>query len=151
MLKFDSGIMYIIDMGNGKNTYNFKIKMSDDFVRCHLIPFVLFWSGILSPVVTDESVVIICALVPFYGYLYSLYVSRGKKTQAISSVLWSFFTSLILFVPFAGLMVFFESFEVVAGMMVVNAFMSIILYFLARISYACETTFIFPFYVPPSD
>jgi len=143
--------MYIMDMRNGKMTYNFKLKMSEDFARCHLIPFVLFWSGILSPVVTKEPVVIICALVPFYGYLYSLYVSKGKKNQAISSVLWSFFTSLLLFVPFAMLRNVFSAFEVVAGMMIVNTVMSIILYFLARISYACETTFVFPFYVPPCD
>ncbi len=143
--------MCIRSMRKGKWTYSFKLKMSDDFIRCHLIPFILFWFGILSPVVTNEAVVIICALVPYYGYLYSLYVSRGKKNQAISSVLWSFFTSLFLFVPFAGLRTVFEPFEVVACMMLVNTVMSIILYFLARITYACETTFVFPFYVPPSD
>lgn len=140
-----------MDMRNEKKTLKVNIKMSDDFVRCHLIPFVLFGAGILSPVVTDEAVVIICALVPFYGYLYSLYVSRGKKTLAMSSVLWSFLTSLLLFVPFTGLRNVFESFETVACMMLVNIAMSVILYFLARISHACETTFIFPFYIPPSE
>lgn len=143
--------MYIIDMRNGKKTYNFKLRMSEDFVRCHLIPFALFWSGILSPVVSKEPVVIICALVPFYGYLYSLYVSKGKKNQAISSVLWSFFTSLFLFVPFVSLRTVFVSFEIVSCMMIVNTVVSIVLYFLARIAYACETSFVFPFYVPPSD
>ena len=143
--------MYIKDIKNGKKTCNFKLRMSEDFVRCHLIPFALFWSGILSPVVSKEPVVIICALVPFYGYLYSLYVSKGKKNQAISSVLWSFFTSLFLFVPFASLRTVFVSFEIVSCMMIVNTVVSIVLYFLARIAYACETSFVFPFYVPPSD
>jgi len=140
-----------MDMRNGKMTYNFRLKMSEDFVRCHLIPFFLFWSGILSPVVTKEPVVIICALVPFYGYLYSLYVSRGKKNQAISSVLWSFFTSLLLFVPFSVFRAVFDVFEVVAGMMVANTVMSAIIYFIARICYMCDSAFVFPFYIHHSD
>lgn len=143
--------MYIVGMRKTKKTYRIRLRMSEDFVRSHLIPFVLFWMGMLTPVVTSDPMVIIFALVPFYGYLYSLYVSRGKMNQAMSSVLFSFFTSLLLFVPFAGLRTFFEPFEIIACMMLVNTVMSIILYFVARIAFLCDTTFVFPFYVPPSD
>ena len=53
----------------GKTSLNRKI-----FALCAVIPFVLFWVGILSPLWTDNFVVYVFALLPYY--LYTFYVSN---------------------------------------------------------------------------
>lgn len=44
------------------------------YVFCALIPFILFWAGVLSPLWTDNFVVYALALAPYYLYVY--YVSN---------------------------------------------------------------------------
>lgn len=76
--------MYIIDMRNGKKTYNVNVVKTVDF-HSVILPLVLFGLGILVPVITDEFLVIALSFAPFYGYMFwnekkfnesSIFVSR---------------------------------------------------------------------------
>ena len=57
---------------------NYKCKVH---VICAFIPFVLFWAGVFSPLWTENFVVYVLALAPYY--LYTFYLSNdwidGKK------------------------------------------------------------------------
>lgn len=35
----------------------------------YTIPFFLFWGGILTPFITDEFLVLLCSLIPFYTFV----------------------------------------------------------------------------------
>lgn len=59
--------MYIIDMRNGKKTYNVNVVKTVDF-HSVILPLTLFGLGILVPVITDDIFVIIFSFVPYYGY-----------------------------------------------------------------------------------
>lgn len=42
------------------------------YVLCAVIPFILFWTGITSPLWTDNFIVYVFALVPYYAYAFYL-------------------------------------------------------------------------------
>ena len=44
------------------------------YILCTVIPFILFWTGITSPLWTDNFIVYVFALAPYY--LYTFYVSN---------------------------------------------------------------------------
>lgn len=47
-------------------------SMRKIYVLCTVIPFVLFWAGITSPLWTDNFIVYIFALAPYYLYIILL-------------------------------------------------------------------------------
>lgn len=101
MLKFDSGIMYIIGMRNGKMTSKVRKMESNEVILGLVIPFILFWGGVLTPVVIDSLIVWILCLVPFYGFvIISDNVLRGKidRSTFVSSIFLGFLSSVVLFV-----------------------------------------------------
>lgn len=49
-------------------------SMRKIYVLCSVIPFVLFWAGITSPLWTDNFVAYVFALAPYY--LYTFYISN---------------------------------------------------------------------------
>ena len=73
---------------NDKRMLPSKRKIS---VLCAIIPFILFWAGILSPVWTDNFIVYVFALAPYY--FYSFYVSNdwidGKNLYMTSEGLYA--------------------------------------------------------------
>lgn len=49
-----------------------------------IIPFILFWGGMLSPFYTDDILVLIFSLVPFYLYLFFCeFVPEKMKDQVV--------------------------------------------------------------------
>lgn len=51
-----------------------------------IIPFVLFWGGMLSPLYTGDILVWICSLVPFYGYLFVCEFATEKTKEQVVGV-----------------------------------------------------------------
>ncbi|MBO7060115.1 MAG: hypothetical protein J6W54_03330 [Fibrobacter sp.] len=87
---FDMIFVYIIDVGRLKmktvNDMNVDVAgkavlKRKIFMLCAVIPFVLFLAGVLAPVWTDNFIVYVFALLPYY--LYTFYVSNdwidGKR------------------------------------------------------------------------
>lgn len=86
-------------MRNGKKTYNVKGMDLNDFILGCVIPFILFWGGILTPVVTDSLLVWIFCLVPFYGFvIVSDNVLRGRVSEStfVASIILGIFSSILL-------------------------------------------------------
>ena len=94
---FDMFFVYIIDVGRLKmktvNDMNVDVvgkavSKRKIFTLCAVIPFVLFLTGILAPVWTDNFIVYVFALLPYY--LYTFYVSNdwidGKRLCAFFSL-----------------------------------------------------------------
>ena len=69
----------------------------------HFIPFFLFWGGILTPVFTNNILIWIISLIPFYGFILICCASYKDKTDEptfgaaiLSAALLNFLTSVIL-------------------------------------------------------
>ena len=58
--------MYIVGMRNGKRTSG-KIKIADKNGIGIVKPLLLFFFGVLVPVITDEFLLIALCFAPFYG------------------------------------------------------------------------------------
>lgn len=90
-----------MDMRNGKKTSKVKKIEPKEIVLGLVIPFFLFWGGILTPIITDSLIVWILCLVPFYGFvIISDNVLRGKidRSTFVSSIFLGFLSSVVLFV-----------------------------------------------------
>ena len=89
--------MYIIGMKYGNNIE--KLEMTPTGLLFGVvIPFILFWGGMLSPFYTGDILVWIFSLVPFYGYmLVCEFIPEKTKEQVVGipSVL-NVVTSLLL-------------------------------------------------------
>lgn len=59
-----------IKLGTGLNAGLPSIRKI--YVLCAVIPFILFWIGILSPLWTDNFIVYVFALAPYYLYIILL-------------------------------------------------------------------------------
>lgn len=96
-------------MRNGKMKFSVKNMSRNDFVLGCVIPFFLFWGGILTPVVTDSLLVWISSLIPFYGFIIvSDNILRGKIEDGtfIASVILALISS-----AFLTILLFLCSFE----------------------------------------
>lgn len=92
-----------MDMRNGKKTCVRKMT-SREILLGLIIPFILFWGGILTPVVTDSLLVWIFCLVPFYGFVVifnNIFKDVVREDTFTNSVLLcgltSFFLTTMLF------------------------------------------------------
>lgn len=81
---YDIFCMYIYGMRNGKMTLNIKIEDRKGVVLGLVVPFILFWTGILSPLYTDNFLVWVFSLVPFYGYVFG-YLSEKTSYAPLAS------------------------------------------------------------------
>lgn len=65
-----------LNIGSKECNINKKILPSKRkiLIHCAVIPFILFWAGILSPVWTNNFIVYVFALAPYY--FHSFYVSN---------------------------------------------------------------------------
>ena len=93
--------MYIIGMRYGKNIEKLDFTPTEILIGV-VIPFVLFWGGMLSPIFSDSIVVKILSLIPFYGFVFvGQMFSKGKyiKLFACGSIM-NVFTSVLLTVLF---------------------------------------------------
>ena len=83
-------LVYIKGMKNVLNIGSMESKIDNErtlpskrtvLIHCAVIPFILFWTGISSPIWTDNFIVYALALAPYY--FHSFYVSNdwidGKK------------------------------------------------------------------------
>ncbi len=87
-----------MDMRNGKKTCVRKMT-SREILLGLIIPFILFWGGILTPVVTDSLLVWIFCLVPFYGFVViSDNVLRGTvdRSTFVGSIFMGLMSSVLL-------------------------------------------------------
>ena len=89
--------MYIIDMRYGNNIKKIDMTPTEILVGI-VIPFILFWGGILSPVFSDILFVWVLSLIPFYGFVFLCVFAMGKKSAnvMILSSLMNLLTSVIL-------------------------------------------------------
>ncbi len=90
-----------MNMRNGKKTSKVKKIEPKEIVLGLVIPFFLFWGGILTPIITDSLIVWILCLVPFYGFvIISDNVLRGKidRSTFVFSIFLSFLSSVFLVV-----------------------------------------------------
>ena len=116
--------MYIMDMRNGKKTYNVNVVKTVDF-HSVILPLVLFVFGILVPVITDDIFVIMFSFVPYYGYL--LYNEKNlnvmsivvNKIVVISSVILGLLFSIV---GYNGVIDFLENSGIVLLINVVPSF-----------------------------
>jgi hypothetical protein len=102
-----------INLSNGKTAK--MPSMRKICVLCTIIPFILFWGGILSPLWTDNFIVYVFALAPYYFYTFylshdwidgkSLYMTNAgltaSKVWCVSVVICSVcsLASMFLFFP----------------------------------------------------
>ncbi|MCQ2103496.1 MAG: hypothetical protein MJY98_09765 [Fibrobacter sp.] len=94
-------------MRNGKMKFSVKNMSRNDFVLGCVIPFFLFWGGILTPVVTDSLLVWICCLVPLYIWIFLGILASSKEHKAnlflstsIMILFFSFvFVVMLFFIP----------------------------------------------------
>lgn len=93
MLKFDSGIMYIIGMRNLKKIFSFNLVKTMDF-HSVVLPLILFGIGILIPMITDEFLLIVMTFVPFYGYM--LWNEKNLNESSIFVIRCVFVLSIFL-------------------------------------------------------
>ena len=95
--------MYIIGMRYGKNIEKLEMTPTEILVGV-VIPFVLFWGGMLSPVFSDSVIVWILSLAPFYGYVFVSAFASSKKYadlfagDSMLNLITSIVISLLLFV-----------------------------------------------------
>lgn len=93
--------MYIIGMRYGKNIEKLEMTPTEILVGV-VVPFVLFWGGILSPFYTSDILVWIFSLVPFYGYMFVCGFTSEKTEERIVGVpsVLNVVTSLLLLCVF---------------------------------------------------
>lgn len=120
MLKFDSGIMYIIDMTQEEiKEYNERSKKEFESFHISLfeskedkwglfIPLFLFFAGMSVPFFTDRALYMWFALVPFYLYDFTIMgvasISDEIKKNASGVMAITFGVSLILTICWASFM-----------------------------------------------
>lgn len=144
---YDIFCMYIYGMRNGKMTLNLKIEDRKGVILGLVVSFILFWTGILSPLYTDNFLVWVFCLVPFYGYVFLFdELSDNKMTSKVVS-----FSPIVVFL-FSVLMIIFLMFfdesefkrNVLLIMNVVNSITSISTFFVLRINNifeGCHTSY----------
>lgn len=84
-------------MRYGSNINQFDLKPTEILVGV-VIPFILFWGGMLSPFFSDSVFVWVLSLVPFYGFVFvGQMSSKGKYIElfACGSVM-NMLTSILL-------------------------------------------------------
>lgn len=93
--------MYIIGMRYGKNIEKLDLTPTEILVGV-VIPFVLFWGGMLSPFYTSDIFVWTFSLVPFYGYLTVCSFMKKETEERIVLVpsILNMATSVLLLVLF---------------------------------------------------
>ena len=69
-----------------------------DIILAFIIPFILFWGGMLAPVFTDSIYLWCLSLIPFYAYLFFGFMFSIEKKSGIWGIkdLLSFLTSILL-------------------------------------------------------
>ena len=69
-----------------------------EIIRAFIIPFILFWGGMLSTIFLDNYWLYSLSLIPFYFYVFFGLVFSNEKMSGIwgSNALLSFFTSILL-------------------------------------------------------
>lgn len=65
-----------------------------------IIPFILFWCGMLTPIFGDSVIVWILGMLPFYGFIYCgiLFVGGKYPESFVISSIMNVFTSILLLV-----------------------------------------------------
>ena len=65
-----------------------------------IIPFILFWCGMLTPIFWDSVIVWILGMLPFYGFIYCgiLFVGGKYPESFVISSIMNVFTSILLLV-----------------------------------------------------
>ena len=90
-------------------------SMRKIYVLCSVIPFVLFWAGITSPLWTDNFIVYIFALAPFYTFfaILSIYEKQAdcgyEKKMIVASGTSAFISSVT---SLLGVISFFDVWKI---------------------------------------
>lgn len=113
-----------------------------------VVPFVLFICGIITPFVTEDILVWIFSLIPFYGYIFTVSLtSRGLLTRNVLSVM--LLTTILGFIVL-GMSIFFGNFNgnlgISFGMMKINSFISIPVGVVMWFSHRFENCIPWPYY-----
>lgn len=94
MLKYDSLRMYIIGMENEKDILK-NLTPNEKMIGL-VVPFVLFWCGMLTPIFSDSVLVWILGVFPFYGFIvFNIVFGKNHADLFLTSSVISVFTSVI--------------------------------------------------------
>ena len=94
-----------------------------------IIPFFLFWIGILTPIVTDNALIWAISLIPFYGFVFfSSIILDGKidETAFAAAALLNVITSILLLVLLFFLPDGFEGLKDTCRLAAINIFPALI-------------------------
>ena len=85
-------------MGNDEEEINDNAFTPVEIILAFIIPFILFWGGMLAPVFTDSIYLWCLSLIPFYAYLFFGFMFSKEKKSGLwgSNALLSFLTSILL-------------------------------------------------------
>ncbi|WP_143160402.1 hypothetical protein [Fibrobacter sp. UWEL] len=86
-------------MRNGKMTCVRKMT-SREILLGLIVPFILFWGGVLTPVFIDSLMVWVCCLVPFYGFVIisdNVLRDRIDRGTFVFSIFLGLLSSIFLF------------------------------------------------------
>lgn len=71
-------------MGNDEEEINDNAFTPVEIILAFIIPFILFWGGMLAPVFTDSLYLWCLSLIPFYAYLFFGFMfSKEKKERSL--------------------------------------------------------------------
>jgi len=123
----------------------------------YLIPFILFWTGLLTPFFTDKFFVWMISLVPFYTYSFILAAVHSDDeesdtvvTPAVLSLMTSICLALLLFVVPEN----WTTVNAICKMGLLNVFGSLIFLFslvLGRFTHLSVGMFLGPLFVSFHD
>lgn len=85
-------------MENDEEEINDNAFTPVEIILAFIIPFILFWGGMLAPVFTDSIYLWCLSLIPFYAYLFFGFMFLKEKKSGLwgSNALLSFLTSILL-------------------------------------------------------
>lgn len=104
-------------------TLNLKIDDRKGVILGLVVPFILFWTGILSPLYTDNFLVWVFSLVPFYVYVFGYLSEKTSYAPLASAYNFIFSLCVCVFCWFA-----FDVVNVVLVMSIVNIPVSFVIF-----------------------
>lgn len=116
-----------------------------------VVPFILFWGGIMSPFYTDNILIWIFSLVPFYAYLFACSFVKKEMEERIVTIPYvlNIATSVILLMAFFFVPGEFETLRNACKMGIANILPSILFLFFLSIDCSVKEFSGIPFPIIP--
>lgn len=142
--------MYINGMRNGNGIKNRNMAPTEVLVGV-IIPFILFWGGIMSPFYTDNILIWIFSLVPFYVYLFACSFVKKEMEERVVAIPYvlNIATSVILLMAFFFIPGELETLRNACKMGIVNILPSILFLFFLSVDCSIKGFSGIPFPIIP--